>query len=663
MKAVSVLLCLALANGIAANIFREQYRPVDELEVQQLKYIDQYQRQHRNQPSEQKLRGEQRQQQLQGEQQRSQEQRDLQRNQEQAQQQQEQQHNQERQAQWNQQRQQHRNQQEQQSQSQEWEQTQKPQHRQQSVHSHPQQYQQYQKPAHQRVQFSQSSAQQSQEEQYSTGKHSQHTYSKHSSSSSSESSEESKEGRHYYDNEKSTSRTHNQKWQSPQYSVMNKQNKMVPAYSGEIAWNVLPMAEQIQSASVQENEDIENIIGDARRAMKQITEEDQVKFHQAYEQATQQANEDTELNATQLAQKHEYPVEEHTIKTDDGYVLTLFRIPPKKHIREVQKRPVVFLMHGILGSADDWLLMGPGKSLAYLLSDAGYDVWLGNARGNKYSKRHVSKHPAVADFWQYSTDEIALHDLPAMIDYALETTKQEKLYYIGHAQGTTAFFALTATRPEYNDKIIMMYALSPMVYMTNVRSPLFRMIAPTSKYYQSLQQELGNGAFNPKKELIRAVGGNMLEKAIGCKKVSSHVNFVMAGVDVDGLDAELIPVVMRHLPAGASTKVIKQYGQGVASQEFRKYDHGAKINQKVYGNEQPPKYEMEKVQAPVTLFYSEEDWLAHPKDVERLEKELPNVRETHKVSDEHFSHMDFQFSTKAPEHVYRRLIESMQNNQ
>jgi lysosomal acid lipase/cholesteryl ester hydrolase len=69
-------------------------------------------------------------------------------------------------------------------------------------------------------------------------------------------------------------------------------------------------------------------------------------------------------------------------------------------------------------------------------------------------------------------------DLPAMIDYVLQKTGQSKLHYIGHSQGTTAFFVMASIKPQYNSKIKAMHAYSPEVFLSNMKSPLMKMIAP-----------------------------------------------------------------------------------------------------------------------------------------------------------------------------------------
>lgn len=65
-----------------------------------------------------------------------------------------------------------------------------------------------------------------------------------------------------------------------------------------------------------------------------------------------------------------------------------------------------------------------------------------------------------------------------MIDYVLaKNTDFQKVHYIGHSQGTTAFFVMASERPEYNDKILMMNALAPIAFMSNCRSPAGQAVA------------------------------------------------------------------------------------------------------------------------------------------------------------------------------------------
>lgn len=158
-----------------------------------------------------------------------------------------------------------------------------------------------------------------------------------------------------------------------------------------------------------------------------------------------------------------YKGEVHRIQTEDGYLLKVHRVLPNVSESGTLKEPV-FLMHGILATAADFLITGPKNALAYLLADNGYDVWLGNARGSKHSMKHKTLSPDSGEFWNFSWHEIGFYDLPAMIDYMLNETKKTKTFYAGHSQGTTSLFVLLSTRPQYNKKIIQAHLMAPSAF-------------------------------------------------------------------------------------------------------------------------------------------------------------------------------------------------------
>lgn len=175
--------------------------------------------------------------------------------------------------------------------------------------------------------------------------------------------------------------------------------------------------------------------------------------------------EDAKLNFTALGFKYGHTVEEHEIVTEDGYILTLFRIPGRR------KTPVL-IMHGTGDHADTFIVRGK-KSLAITLADDSYDVWVGNLRGNKYARRHLKLNPDTdQEFWDFSFHEVGNYDLPATIDYILNATGQQKLQSIGHSQGSTIHFVLLSMKPEYNEKIKLFIALAPVAYLNHLTPPV-----------------------------------------------------------------------------------------------------------------------------------------------------------------------------------------------
>lgn len=67
-----------------------------------------------------------------------------------------------------------------------------------------------------------------------------------------------------------------------------------------------------------------------------------------------------------------------------------------------------------------------------------------------------------------------------MISHVLNATKQDQLFYVGFSQGTSAFFAMSSTKPELNKYIKLMVALAPVAYVKHIRHELVPFLVPFS---------------------------------------------------------------------------------------------------------------------------------------------------------------------------------------
>jgi len=162
-----------------------------------------------------------------------------------------------------------------------------------------------------------------------------------------------------------------------------------------------------------------------------------------------------------LVKKDGFDCESHIVETDDGYLLTLFRLVNSNYTTASSK--ILYFQHGLFDSADGQVLNGREKSLAYFYHDQGFDVWLGNNRGNKYSRKHVSLDPDKdSEFWDFTFEQYHL-DVKANIEHILNSTAQEKLAVMAHSMGTAQIFIAMSLYPTwFEDRVSVMVALAPV---------------------------------------------------------------------------------------------------------------------------------------------------------------------------------------------------------
>ena len=96
------------------------------------------------------------------------------------------------------------------------------------------------------------------------------------------------------------------------------------------------------------------------------------------------------------------------------------------------------MTHGVLDSSDAWIMNTKENSMGFILADAGYDVWLANFRGNKYSNKHTtldSKNDY--EYWDHTvSSDMGKYDMPAFLDYTTNYSNVKKVTTISHSNGT-----------------------------------------------------------------------------------------------------------------------------------------------------------------------------------------------------------------------------------
>ncbi|KAK0412035.1 hypothetical protein QR680_005995 [Steinernema hermaphroditum] len=369
---------------------------------------------------------------------------------------------------------------------------------------------------------------------------------------------------------------------------------------------------------------------------------------------------EVEMNTITMIQHWGYQAEAVEVTTEDGYILQLHHIvSAPNQTGEDKIRPVVFLQHGLLAASDVWVSNLPNESAGFMFADAGFDVWLGNSRGNTYGKRNVNLSTATEEFWEFSWDEMAKYDLPASIEVVLQRTAQSFLYYVAHSQGTTMLFARNSVDGTLKAKVRKHFALGPVATFKYIQG-LFALMA--EYIYPLWQKEIsrfGSSEFFPSNWLTRdLLAEGICSLPILGDVVCAEFLFSIAGPDTHQLNESRIPVYIAHLPAGTSSQNMLHWFQMTHSGKTQAYNYGnPRINEKHYGSVFPPLYNISKVNIDTYLFWGDDDYLADPRDVQQglLPFLNPQILKGN-TQLANFNHMDFIWGLRAPEEVYRSII-------
>ncbi|EGZ17289.1 hypothetical protein PHYSODRAFT_502128 [Phytophthora sojae] len=384
---------------------------------------------------------------------------------------------------------------------------------------------------------------------------------------------------------------------------------------------------------------------------------------------------DVGKSVVEIVQARGYAIETHKVTTSDRYVLTMYRLP--KTYAESQSgsaadpnKPAVHLQHGLLDSSFTFVSNFRNQSLAYVLADAGFDVWLGNNRGTTWSRSHLDYTTDDDEFWDFTWEDMGLYDLPAFVKHMLVTTGRSTVSYVGHSEGTTQAFVGFSENQEIAQKVDYFAALAPVAWTGHATAEFFVALAKLKVDKTFLN--LGFTSFLPHNDLL-----TVLLSDVVCTNVAEICNSAISLIagPSDNLNATRIPVYLSQTPAGTSVKNMAHYAQGIRDDTFASYDYGCSCvrllginlcsslickNKAVYGSFDPPAYPVGKMVYPRTGFYiGATDTFATSTDIAQIRSALPSGTIVHEKTVAAFSHLDFTWAQNANELVYQDLLSQL----
>eukprot|EP00743_Colponemidia_sp_Colp-15_P008789 GILK01009590.1.p1 GENE.GILK01009590.1~~GILK01009590.1.p1 ORF type:complete len:421 (+),score=59.40 GILK01009590.1:23-1264(+) len=335
-----------------------------------------------------------------------------------------------------------------------------------------------------------------------------------------------------------------------------------------------------------------------------------------------------------LVQTKGYPFESHETVTDDGYILTLHRIPKGKNPHAPFKGVVMF-QHGILCGSDCWVMNSEERSLPFVLANEGYDVWMTNNRGTPYSNKHTRLGRWSSAYWDFSFHDMAMFDVPANIDYILAHTNVSQLTYVGHSQGTSQMFASLTLKSDLASKVNLFIAVTPVSFLLHQSFGLLTTLARSG--VGALLMKLGVYEFNPTNTLLRDTYATVCALPL----LGSLCQGLVGLIDTKTAASVRAPVYLSHAPVSTSTKCLLHFAQFMEENTFAQYNYGTDENFRRYGTAHAPAYELSKIHTPMVFFSGSLDPLGDPRDVEYLSSVLPEGLVKEHINYEDYGHVAF----------------------
>lgn len=343
------------------------------------------------------------------------------------------------------------------------------------------------------------------------------------------------------------------------------------------------------------------------------------------------------INQQQIITRSGYRYELYEAIADDGYVTQTTRLINPLADKRYLRQPPVLMEHGgtinpsayIVASsiqhhperwprtARDGPITSWNRSLAFVLANNGFDVFLAETRGSSDVNRKYIHSRAVKsviegryklknltageisqslekhtnwDYWDFSQDDIVAHEIKSHIDLVLEKTGSEKILMFTFSLSTPTSFGFFSLRPDYAEKVQGLVSMAPIVsgeHINRGAKLVLDIICPLTPEFL--------GTFFLEDILFTQTSRDLMLFAAKSKWI--RYSFIKAVLNYGmGASAKYQTVIdlnfLGHLLRSLSFKEAQQLCQQMRSNKLSKYDYGKVKNLHIYGTETPPEYKL-----------------------------------------------------------------------
>lgn len=348
-------------------------------------------------------------------------------------------------------------------------------------------------------------------------------------------------------------------------------------------------------------------------------------------------------------------LEEVQVVTEDSYINTIWILTSKDQSNRNGKS--VILQHGLLDGGFSWLILEQ-DSLAKKLCDEGYIVYLPYIRGTQFSKSHLNYDSTLSsNYWEFSFDEMAKYDLPAVVNYVKKRDKVEKVYYIGHSQGTLIFFLAYMNDPQFLEKNIKKFvALGTVPNVNNAPHFLIKLFEKSNildlipvKNFLTFPKEIGQVLAPLCTSKAKVLCNKILSVCFSGLKETGRVNYDRLGKNI-----------FLYEPGGTSLRNMKHWIQIYKAKKVQKYDYGSIVENLIhYGTIDPPAYDlkqMKKYSIPSLMTISDSDPFANPQDTLDFIDNIENKNIVEILSLTNYNHIDYFWADSAVQEIFPKVL-------